>query len=57
MREKRNFLQEALNEIRQLYGEIEDAGLFALRASLPKALRIGELLLHCPFHTGLYFRP
>jgi hypothetical protein len=57
MREKRNFLQEALNEIRQLYGEIEDAELFALRTSLPKALRIGELLLHCPFHTGLYFRP
>src|SRR5437667_531040 len=57
MREKRNFLQEALNEIRQLYGEIEDAGLFALRTSLPKALRIGELLLHCPFHTGFVFSP
>jgi CubicO group peptidase (beta-lactamase class C family) len=57
MRKKCNFLQEALNEIRQLYGEIENAGLFALRTSLPKALRIGELLLHCPFHTGFVFSP
>src|SRR5262249_44241967 len=49
-RMKRNFTEEALAKIRQLYGEIQEIGLSAVRTSLPKAIEIGEQL--CRIRAG-----